>query len=152
GPEKFTIAGILKADGPASAFGGNIVFIPLAAAQRFFDRDNSFSRIAPAIYPPATLNQGRAALRAQFQIEPPPGHDSAFRNILAQFETILTCISVLAAVIGLFIVYNTASLSTVERAKEIGILRALGARRREVLAVITSESAAIGVIGAVLGL
>src|SRR5262245_15404751 len=57
GPQTFTIGGILKADGPARAFGGNIVFMPLATAQRFLNRSDTFSRIELALDPPATVEQ-----------------------------------------------------------------------------------------------
>ena len=57
----------------------------------------------------------------------------------------------MACVIGLFIVFNATSLSVVERAKQLGVLRALGATRAETLTVFIVEAGLMGLIASVLG-
>jgi putative ABC transport system permease protein len=68
-----------------------------------------------------------------------------------QFQLVLVGVSVLAGLIGAFVVYNAVSLSVVERAKEIGTLRALGARRGEILLAFTLEAALLGAAASLLG-
>ena len=58
----------------------------------------------------------------------------------------------LALVIGVLGVVNTLALSVVERTREIGLLRALGLTRRQLRAVIRTESALIALVGGVLGI
>ena len=57
----------------------------------------------------------------------------------------------LAVIIALLGIVNTLALSIVERTREIGLLRAVGATRRQVRRMITWESLVIAVYGAVLG-
>jgi putative ABC transport system permease protein len=58
----------------------------------------------------------------------------------------------LAVVIALFGIVNTLGLSIFERIRELGLLRAVGATRRQVRAMIRWEAVIIAVLGAVLGL
>ncbi len=61
----------------------------------------------------------------------------------------LLVLSVLIAVLG---VVNTLALSVIERTRELGLLRAVGMRRREVRRMVRWESVVISLYGAVLGL
>lgn len=60
--------------------------------------------------------------------------------------------SAIALVLGSVGMLNTMAMSVFERTKEIGILRALGWKRRRVLALVLGEAFALGLIGGVLGL
>lgn len=151
-PQEFVIAGILKHDGPAAAMGGNIVFMPLPTAQRFFRIDDRISLIDVALTPPATAESLASALGPKFSVGSARGSDPTFDALFVIFKVILVCITGLSGMIGVFIVYNSMALSVVQRAKEIGTLRALGARRSEVLAAILVEAAALGLIAAGVGL
>lgn len=153
GPQGITschLGGTLKAEGPARALGGNVVFMEIGAAQRFLDRGDAIDRIDVSL-DGAGFESVRKALRAECRITAVGGTDPTFEYLYAQFQTILVTVSLIASVIGLFIVYNTMSLSVVQRAKEIGTLRALGSRPGEILAVFTVEAAIVGLIAAVLG-
>jgi putative ABC transport system permease protein len=61
----------------------------------------------------------------------------------------LLALAVVIAVIG---IVNTLGLSVLERTREIGLLRAVGLSRRKLRAMITLESVAIALLGAVLGM
>jgi putative ABC transport system permease protein len=58
----------------------------------------------------------------------------------------------LAALIALIGVVNTFMLSVFERTREIGLLRAVGMKRRQVRAMVRSESVVLSVFGAVIGI
>ena len=58
----------------------------------------------------------------------------------------------LAVVIALIGIVNTLMLSVFERTHEIGLLRAVGMKRRQVRAMIRSESVIIALFGAIVGL
>jgi putative ABC transport system permease protein len=68
------------------------------------------------------------------------------------FRTNLKALGLLALVVGMFLVYSTISFTVVQRRAAIGLLRALGAERREVVAGFLAEGAALGIIGTMLGL
>jgi putative ABC transport system permease protein len=73
----------------------------------------------------------------------------------AQFDSLLKMIQVLlglAILIAVLGVINTLALSVLERTRELGLLRAVGLRRAQVMRMITVESVVISVFGALLGL
>ncbi|NGY59821.1 ABC transporter permease [Lentzea sp. NEAU-D13] len=81
---------------------------------------------------------------------------SAFvKQTTSQFDTVLLMIQILLALailIAVLGVINTLALSVIERTRELGLLRAIGMRRSQVMRMITVESVVISVFGAVLGL
>ena len=72
--------------------------------------------------------------------------------MLAAFHANLTALSWIALIVGLFLVYNTVTISVVARRQEIGTLRALGLTRRKVLLLFLGEAAVLALAGIVLGL
>jgi putative ABC transport system permease protein len=66
--------------------------------------------------------------------------------------TIIQILLALAIIIAILGVINTLALSVLERTREIGLLRAIGLRRSQTMAMVTVESVVISVFGAVLGL
>ncbi len=69
----------------------------------------------------------------------------------AAFELNLTALSLLALVVGMFLIYNTVTFSVVQRRPVLGTLRALGVTRREIFQLILSEALLMGILGALLG-
>ena len=61
----------------------------------------------------------------------------------------LLALAILVALIG---IVNTLMLSVFERTREIGLLRAVGMKRRQVRAMIRSEAVIIALFGAVIGI
>ncbi|NJN83153.1 MAG: ABC transporter permease, partial [Caldilineaceae bacterium] len=68
------------------------------------------------------------------------------------FSLNLTALSLLALVVGMFLIYNTVTFSVVQRRPVIGSLRALGMTRREIYALILLEALVLGLIGSAIGL
>lgn len=73
-------------------------------------------------------------------------------EMTAAFTLNLTALSLLALVVGLFLIYNTVTFSVVQRRPVLGTLRALGLTRREVYLLILAEAGLLGLLGTVLGL
>ena len=62
---------------------------------------------------------------------------------------VLLLLSIIIALIG---VVNTLALSVIERTREIGLMRAIGAQRRQIKRMIRGEAVVVSLIGAILGL
>jgi putative ABC transport system permease protein len=96
-------------------------------------------RIAAALPPGAQLT--RPALRTQ-----------AIEQMTAAFELNLTALSLLALIVGMFLIYNTITFSVVQRRGLIGTLRCLGVTRRQIFALVLGEALIVGLVGASAGL
>jgi putative ABC transport system permease protein len=70
----------------------------------------------------------------------------------AAFRLNLRALSLLALVVGLFLIYNSMTFSVVQRRSLFGTLRCLGVTRREIFVLVVSEAFVVGALGAVLGL
>jgi ABC-type antimicrobial peptide transport system permease subunit len=80
-------------------------------------------------------------------------------SVLKQVETMLTVITVIIAfltgialIVSTLGIVNTMITSVLERTREIGIFKAVGATNGQVMAVFLTESAMIGLVGGLLGL
>jgi len=89
---------------------------------------------------------------ANVQVQPVETRTGATRQMTAAFRLNLTALSLLALVVGMFLIYNTMTFSVVQRRPLFGVLRALGITRREIFALVLGEALIIGIISAGLGL
>lgn len=80
------------------------------------------------------------------------GDNDALQQLTAAFEINLQALSLLALVVGVFLIYNTVTFSVVQRRPVIGILRSLGMTRDQVFTFILGEAVILGGVGIVLGL
>ena len=74
------------------------------------------------------------------------------RNQINQLLGLVYALLALAVLIALIGIVNTLMLSVFERTREIGLLRAVGMKRRQLRAMIRSESVILAIFGAVIGL
>jgi putative ABC transport system permease protein len=75
-----------------------------------------------------------------------------FRTALSFFNNILIGFAAVALFVAVFLVLNTFSIIVAQRTAELALMRALGARRRQVIGSVLTESVVIGLVSAVLGL
>ena len=141
----FVVRGILKNEGPAKVVDGNFILMDIAAAQLAFDRIGRVDHID------VLLPEGRdlykdldaisARLPAGLSAQRPQRRGEQVETMLAAFHTNLTALSWIALIVGLFLVYNTITISVVARRQEIGTLRALGLTRNKVLMLFLGREA-----------
>jgi putative ABC transport system permease protein len=155
GEKRFIVRGIMKAGGLASAFGGNLAVMDIYAVQQMFGRGQMFDRIDLALKPGRTVAEAAAELRAllgpAFQVDPPAQRAQQFETMIASFAVMMGASSFFALFIGMFIIYNSFAIAVTQRRFEIGILRALGATRRQIRWLFLGESAVTGLIGSLIG-
>jgi hypothetical protein len=72
-------------------------------------------------------------------------------ELASAFQLNLGALSLLALVVGMFLIYNMVLFAVVQRRRVLGILRALGVTREQVLALILLEAAAVSLLGSLLG-
>jgi putative ABC transport system permease protein len=91
-------------------------------------------------------------LPASARLQPVAARSGTVNEMMAAFNLNLTALSLLALVVGIFLIYNTVTFSVVQRRPVLGTLRSLGLTRREVYLLILAEATILGLIGALLGL
>ncbi len=156
GRKLFTIRGVMKSGGLTSAFGGNLAVMDVYAAQKIFGRGRKFDRIDLAVTDGANIEDVRSKLKALlgagFQVQEPSARAQQFDSITRVYTLTANVTSVFALFIGMFIIYNTFQIAVTQRRVEIGILRALGATRRQIRTLFLGESVVAGLFGSILGL
>ncbi|HEV3291713.1 MAG TPA: ABC transporter permease, partial [Streptosporangiaceae bacterium] len=159
-PQRVRVAGIAvfgTADSPA---GASVVLFTTPVAERLIGAPGKFTSISFAAAPGVSQQQLVASLARVL----PPGTEAvtgakiiqetkdSFQQILQTFSKFLLIFAVIALVVGAFIIMNTFAITVAQRTQENGLLRALGASRRQVLGSVLVEAVAVGAIAALLGL
>jgi len=156
GERSFTVRGIMKSSGLASAFGGNLAIMDIYAAQKVFGRGRKFDRIDLAAKDGVRVEDLQKKLEVLlgpgFQVESPGARGQQFESISRIYALTANITSAFALFIGMFIIYNTFQIAVTQRRSEVGILRALGATRRQIRTLFLGESVVAGLFGSTLGL
>ncbi len=163
----FTVVGVLEKLG--SAFGQSqdrTAYIPIATYNRLYGSGNGFTVFArPKPESGLTMQQSldltRVALRNRFHALPgkPDKFDTltpdAIRgfidNILSLVAVVVVPVTCISLVVGGIVIMNIMLVSVTERTREIGIRKALGARRTDLMLQVLSESVLMSVAGGVMG-
>jgi len=155
GLKNFTVRGLLEPDGPAKALGGDIAVMDVYAAQLAFGKEGRIDRIDVSILRGETLDSMKARIQAAlpegYNIDTPAGRSRQIENLMARFRKSMDLISFMALFVGMYLIYNTVSISVVQRRKEIGILRALGATQGQIIRLFLAETVALSLLASILG-
>jgi len=145
------VVGILRpADKASRQALDDLVISDIASAQEIVGFDGRLSRI-DLILEAAEAEALGAALPAGLRLLDVK-EDNSLDQMIAAFELNLQAMSLLALVVGLFLIYNTVAFSVVQRRGALGIMRSLGATRGQIFRFILLEAFILGLIGAILGL
>jgi putative ABC transport system permease protein len=154
-PRRLELAGTLTAAADAGAEGAvaDLLLMDVAAAQELLGREGRLDRIdlvLPAA--PDAAAAIAALLPAGAQLLPAAGRGRATFEMTRAFRVNLTALSLLALLCGAFLIYNTMTFAVVQRRPLLGMLRALGVTRGQVLALVLGEAAAVAAAGTACGL
>ncbi len=156
GRREFVIRGLLLSEGPARALRGNFALMDIAAAQLAFNRLGLLDRLDIKLKDGVNLDAAEreiaARLPAGLEVVRPEAGYGQVEKMIAAFHFNLTALSSIALLVGLFLIYNTISISVITRREEIGTLRAVGVSRRTILALFLGEALLLATAGTVAGL
>jgi putative ABC transport system permease protein len=150
-----TIVGLIEPQSGSAATQGGLVVIPLPTAQRWA-RATRRVDLAQLV-----VDETLDATRFIESVQPslPPGlklRVPPLRSELGQEQTkaldhSLGMASAFSFIIGIFIIYNTFQMNVGERRRQLGILRALGTTRSQIIWMIVREGWMLGVLGTLVG-
>ncbi|MFT7487607.1 MAG: putative ABC transport system permease protein, partial [Candidatus Paceibacteria bacterium] len=148
----FYVSGILAPEKLGRRAGGEIVIVEFGWGKRLFDGARTNERFWVRPGPTANIESLQAKLADSFAYDigrsvvvGQAADERAYRNGVYMA-------GLLALMLGLYVIFHTLSMSLVERIREVGILHALGAGRRQVMRIFLFEAFILSGLGGLLGL
>jgi ABC-type antimicrobial peptide transport system permease subunit len=150
GGTRYKVVGIYQANAKFMEMGG---VVTLRAAQAYTNNPHKVMFFNVTLADPQQADAVVKEINAQY----PEVHAAVAGEFAGQLPDMASMralaggISVLAALLGGVGMMNTMLMTVLERTREIGVLRALGWRRRRILSLILSEALGLGLISALVG-
>jgi putative ABC transport system permease protein len=151
------LVGILSSDlvldptsNQPSGFEG-LAIADIATAQEITDRLGVIDRV-DLVLTPERAQELADGLPAGLRLVEAAQRSETLRQMTRAFRTNLTAMSLLAMLVGGFIIYNTMTFAVLQRRSLLGSLRTLGCTRTQLFALVLSEAMAFALAGALLGL
>jgi putative ABC transport system permease protein len=155
GKRDYTVRALLKEQGTATVFGGSFALMDLPAAQKTFGKEGKFDVVDLTVEEGEKIETVQQRLRQRLggaaEVERPRKRGEQIEFLLTSFRVGLFFVSLIALFVGFFLIYNTVSVSVIQRKKDIGTLRCLGMKRGELLRLIIAEALLLAVGGSCVG-
>ncbi len=159
---RFRVTGIMESKGQMLGFDlDDAAFIPVARAMKIFNLDElneidlifTNSQVLDQVEEGVrTLLTERHAGKEDFAITSQAAMLESFGNIMDVITIALAAIAGISLVVGAIGILTMVWIAVGERTNEIGLLRSIGASRRQVQMVFLSEAIVLGLLGGLLGL
>ncbi len=159
-PRDFTISGVVGFGTADDLAGATLAMFDTPTAQDVLGKKGVFDEIDVAAEPGVTP----VALQERIAQVLPKGIEAVtsdkvaneqakqLKEALGFFRTALLVFAFIALFVGAFIIFNTFSIIVAQRTRELALLRAIGASRRQVLTSVVVEAFLIGLVASALGL
>ncbi|MFB6241246.1 MAG: ABC transporter permease [Candidatus Nanosalina sp.] len=148
----------------SSIGGGSGVMMPMENARELLDKEETYDMIIAEVRPgfqPAdveedidrNLRQERNVEKGNENFQTRTANDiiRTFNNQLAIIRGVLLGIGAISLLVGAVGIMNTMYTSVTERTREIGVMKSVGATRKQVMLLFMIESGVIGAVGGILG-
>jgi len=148
------VSGVLADTGLGRANAGLIALVPYPTADDWYRRDGRLDAIDVVTGPGAHVGDVSARIAAALpgaDVTTPAARGGQTKKLVASLQSLLQVISALSLFIGTFLVFNTMSIAVAQRKRDFGIVRALGARRRDVVLLVVAEAGILGGAAALAG-
>jgi putative ABC transport system permease protein len=147
------LTGLLEPSGDLSRYAlDTLILTDISTAQSLTgakDKLTQIDLIVPEEFDSALLAN---ALPAGSLLVASQTRSSQVSEMTSAFQINLTALSLLASLVGVFLIYNAMTFSVLQRRSLFGTLRTLGYTREQVFSMVLGEAAIVGALGAGLGL
>ena len=157
GEKRFDVVGLFKFNSGFEFGGEGFAVMPLKSARDLMDKRDVLDEIDVVVDGgEGTIADVRRrldrALPKGIEVNTPQTKSEDVESQLQAFNAILYFFAAMALFVGGFLIFNSFNMTVLQRTREIGMLRTLGATRRGITASVLREAALLGLVGAALGL
>ncbi|MFA5010748.1 MAG: FtsX-like permease family protein [Ignavibacteria bacterium] len=147
---KVVVAGLISNYGNPSQL-ENLIITDIATAQEMTRKFGFIDAIDVITDKEMTEEFVKNLLPQGFELQRSSARSDIAEQMLSAFNVNLNALSMLALIVGVFLIHNTMTFSVVQRKKVLGIYRSLGVTENEIYRLIIGEVFLIGMIGTMLG-
>lgn len=156
--KKFDVVGILDAVGNSED--DKAIYMPIDDFRELYDKPDEVSFIDVTLKPGVDVDATVAKIERQlerdrndenFRVMSPTAMLQSFNAILGIVQGILVSIASISLLVGAVGIMNMMFTSVLERTKEIGVMKSIGARNKDVLMLFVIEAGLIGFVGGLMG-
>jgi putative ABC transport system permease protein len=156
GPAEIDVVGVFRFSNGLSFGGRGFAAMPLEALRPLIDLPRGFLQISVVLDDKGQLEAVQKRLERALgegaTVKTPQGFGEEIKQQLNALNLILYFFSGVALFVGGFLILNSFNMTVLQRMREIGTLRTLGAPRRLITRTILGEALVIGALGSLLGL
>ncbi len=146
-----TMLDVLRIDTRHSTAGDDLLLVDIATAKSILEMNGQLSYV-DLILDAAGERWVRQRIPAGVQLQTVAEQAQGVTRLSAAFELNLTAMSLLALLVGMFLIFNAMTFSMVQRRNLFGRLRAIGVTPRELFSLILLEAAIVAVLGTLIGI
>lgn len=131
-----------------------ILVIPLRTSEQLYDASGQYVMIQVLISNPENVNKIANKIEEDFEDVSAVSSETALEtvgNITNVIESVLGGIAAISLIVAGVGIVNTMTVSVSERTREIGVLKAIGAKNNDVLQIFLSEASYTGILGGFIG-
>ncbi|WP_028064168.1 ABC transporter permease [Solirubrobacter soli] len=150
------VSGLFSFKGGLDFGGYGLASMALADARKVMDKPQVWDEIDVTVQPGTSVDavRGRidATLGRGIEVVTPATKGEEAQKQIAALDVVLYFFSGIALFVGAFLILNSFNMTVLQRIREIGTLRALGATDARVVRAVLVEATVLGVVGSLLGL
>lgn len=160
--KEFEITGRLKKIGESTP--DNIVIIPLDVARDIFDKPDEFDiiiarsqegynaeSVAKSIEENLGNHRNLEEGNEDFKVTASSQIIAGFKNVILIVQLVVIAIAMISILVGGINIMNTMYTSVLERTREIGVMKSIGARNSHIMILFIIESSIYGLVGGIIG-
>ena len=155
GVQSAHIAGLIHSESASSAFQSALVIAPLRTVQRWTRSPGKLDLVQIILRDERKLADVQQAIQSQLPegvlVRPPSLRSEMASESTFAIQRGLLIATIFSLIMATFIIFNTFQMNIGERRRQLGILRAVGTTRRQILHMVLREAAILGVLGSILG-
>ncbi|MFP4368514.1 MAG: FtsX-like permease family protein [Candidatus Kapaibacterium sp.] len=129
----------------------SVMITDISTAHELLGNYGRLSRIDLIIEDSTKLDEIKTSLPAGIVLESSAARTNVSKQMVSAFNVNLTAMSLLALIVGMFLIYNTMTFSVVRRKTYLGLLRTLGVTKKEIFRLVITEALILGIAGSIIG-